>query len=119
MFANACAIAYWRVYVAVARAAINDREMWRSSLNTVLCTTILLLTATTTTSDANRQQKPAADSVRGASQGKSPAPVILAHRPMDSWAVTVGGESGNIEYLARKHGLTNRGQVGCIVATAK
>ena len=105
--------------MAVARAAINDREMWRSSLNTVLCTTILLLTATTTTSDANRQQKPAADSVRGASQGKSPAPVILAHRPMDSWAVTVGGESGNIEYLARKHGLTNRGQVGCIVATAK
>ena len=86
--------------------------MWRSSLNTVLCTTILLLTSTTTASDANRQQKPAADSVvRGTSPARSDAAVILAHRPMDSWAVTVGGEPGNIEYLARKHGLTNRGQV--------
>ena len=67
-----------------------------------LCTALLLLWALTTVYAADQQQK-LADAIAREKTRHA--------RFSDRWAVQVSGGPENAESLARRHGLTNRGQV--------
>ena len=102
----------------IAGTIKKAREMkgdGRFTLTSALLTTILLLYAATGGGDAKPQQGPKFyDPSTGRrvqkTQGRPSCSVG------SSWAVEVsGGEPENAELLARKHGLTNHGQVSNLI----
>ena len=74
----------------------------RCTYTVYLCTLFLLLSALTAVSAAGDQQK-LADAIEAATTRDA--------RFFNKWAVGVNGGPENADKLARKHGLTNRGQV--------
>ena len=90
------------------RAVHADRKKiimavtWRYTNAGALCTAILLLhTLTSVYAAGERQRLADAEKTRHA--------LFL-----NSWAVKISGRPENADTLARKHGLTNRGQVGIL-----
>ena len=80
-------------------AAAQSSRCWYT---VYLCTLILLLNALTAVSSSGDQQK-LADAIEAATTHHA--------RFFNKWAVGVNGGPENADKLARKHGLTNRGQV--------
>ena len=78
----------------------------RCTYTVYLCTLILLLNALTAVISAGDQQK-LADAIEAATTCHA--------RFFDKWAVEVSGGPKNADKLARRHGLTNRGQVSHVL----
>lgn len=73
------------------------RQMQSSMLTCLLYGIVLMIYAVFSICDAKPSVRGSEDAVIGGG--------------LESWAVRVGGEPKNVEHLALKHGLRNRGQV--------
>ena len=101
--AHVCARIYLRFPCDMQdRKKIIMAVTWRYTNAGALCTAILLLhTLTSVYAAGERQRLADAEKTRHA--------LFL-----NSWAVKISGRPENADTLARKHGLTNRGQVGIL-----